>query len=88
MSLIPEQCILQLFITFCLERFIVYKLPHNTSSSNPLIRDGVAHMYLDVNSQSFVFSQVSLNDTNQAVAYTLQQIYDNHQSQVQKIFLN
>ncbi|XP_072176525.1 plancitoxin-1-like [Diadema setosum] len=61
--------------------FIVYKLPCDSKSSDPLIKEGVAHMYMDVNSQSFSRSTVSLKDTNQAVARTLQQIYKNHKSQ-------
>ncbi|XP_071491458.1 plancitoxin-1-like [Diadema antillarum] len=62
-------------------RFIVYKLPRDSKSSDPLIKEGVAHMYMDVNSQFFSRSTVSLKDTNQAVARTLQQIYKNHKSQ-------
>ncbi|XP_071491439.1 plancitoxin-1-like [Diadema antillarum] len=61
--------------------FIVYKLPRDSKSSDPLIKEGVAHMYMDVNNQFFSRSTVSLKDTNQAVARTLQQIYKNHQSQ-------
>ncbi|XP_072176526.1 plancitoxin-1-like [Diadema setosum] len=64
--------------------FIVYKLqfvPIDPKNSDPLIKEGVAHMYMDVNSQSFSRSTVSLKDTNQAVARTLQQIYKNHKSQ-------
>ncbi|XP_071494255.1 plancitoxin-1-like [Diadema antillarum] len=61
--------------------FIVYKLPRDSKSSDPLIKEGVAHMYMDVNSQFFSRSTVSLKDTNQAVARTLQQIYKNHKSQ-------
>ncbi|XP_011666391.2 plancitoxin-1 [Strongylocentrotus purpuratus] len=61
--------------------FIVQKLPQNHESSNPLIHDGVAHLYMDVHSSSFSLSDVSLNDSNQAVGYTLQQIYKNYESQ-------
>ncbi|XP_071491461.1 plancitoxin-1-like [Diadema antillarum] len=61
--------------------FIVYKLPRDSKSKDTLIKEGVAHMYMDVNSQSFSQSTVSLNDTNHAVARTLQQIYKNHKSQ-------
>ncbi|XP_071494254.1 plancitoxin-1-like [Diadema antillarum] len=61
--------------------FIVYKLPRDSKSSDPLIKEGIAHMYMDVNSQSFSWSNVSLKDTSQAVARTLQQIYKNHKSQ-------
>eukprot|EP00057_Strongylocentrotus_purpuratus_P002941 XP_003725561.2 PREDICTED: LOW QUALITY PROTEIN: plancitoxin-1 [Strongylocentrotus purpuratus] len=61
--------------------FIVQKLPWNHTSSNPLIHDGVAHLYMDVHSSSFSLSDVSLNDSNQAVGYTLQQIYKNYESQ-------
>eukprot|EP00057_Strongylocentrotus_purpuratus_P002940 XP_003725560.2 PREDICTED: plancitoxin-1 isoform X2 [Strongylocentrotus purpuratus] len=61
--------------------FIVQKLPWNRESSNPLIHDGVAHLYMDVHSSSFSLSDVSLNDSNQAVGYTLKQIYTNFESQ-------
>nr|XP_054747997.1 plancitoxin-1-like [Lytechinus pictus] len=64
-----------------LDRFIVQKLPRNRQSKNQLIYNGVAHLYMDVRSSSFSLSDVSLNDTNQPVGYTLQQIYKNYQSQ-------
>nr|XP_054747994.1 plancitoxin-1-like [Lytechinus pictus] len=61
--------------------FIVQKLPRNHQSKNQLVYNGVAHLYMDVRSSSFSLSDVSLNDTNQPVGYTLQQIYKNYQSQ-------
>ncbi|XP_071948097.1 plancitoxin-1-like [Antedon mediterranea] len=61
--------------------FIVLKLHRNKNNNNTLIKEGVAHQYMDANSPSWRLSSVSLNDSRQAIGYTLQQIYDNSQSQ-------
>ncbi|XP_070581879.1 plancitoxin-1-like [Ptychodera flava] len=69
--------------------FIVYKLPKISESPEPLIQDGLGHYYMDVNSQQWKLSEKSLNQSKHAIAYTLQQIYDNHrQSNVVYLMYN
>ncbi|XP_022085065.1 plancitoxin-1-like [Acanthaster planci] len=58
--------------------FIVYKLPQDSASSIPEIRDGYGQMYMDVNNPVLTLSSASLKDTNHAIAYTLEEIYRNH----------
>ncbi|ELU06801.1 hypothetical protein CAPTEDRAFT_194443 [Capitella teleta] len=60
--------------------FIVYKLPKISKSQYPLVREGLGHLYMDVHCQSWTMSTVSLEQRNHAIAYTLQQIYDNYES--------
>lgn len=70
---------IQLVIIF---RYIIYKLPVNYSS--PANKDWPfpPHLYTDSNNQTAQYLKQSLNDTNQALAYTLQQAYDNRRSPV------
>ncbi|XP_077986643.1 plancitoxin-1-like [Glandiceps talaboti] len=58
--------------------FIVYKLPEIEDSSDTVIQEGLGYYYMDVNSQYWTLSDIPINDTNHAVAHTLQQIYSNH----------
>ncbi|ELU06802.1 hypothetical protein CAPTEDRAFT_171507 [Capitella teleta] len=60
--------------------FIIYKLPKISKSQYPLVREGLGHLYMDVHRQSWTMSNVSLEQRNHAIAYTLQQIYDNYES--------
>lgn len=47
------------------------------------------HLYMDESNPQFVDSKLTLNATNQSVAYTLQQAYSNHESSaVGYIFYN
>ncbi|XP_072014609.1 plancitoxin-1-like [Amphiura filiformis] len=61
--------------------FIVYKLPDDTSSKIERVKNGSAFLYMDVNSQAFEMSDVSLDNENQAIGFTLQQVYRNYKSQ-------
>ncbi|XP_038063607.1 plancitoxin-1-like [Patiria miniata] len=61
--------------------FIVYKLPKDYSSHEPQVKEGYGQMYMDVHNPVLNLSPVWLNATNHAIAYTLQQIYQNHGSQ-------
>ncbi|CAD6191173.1 unnamed protein product [Caenorhabditis auriculariae] len=58
--------------------FAVYKMPiESADNSVPGIKDGVAWYYVDINNQgSLQPSLKTLNDKDQAIAYTLQQYYD------------
>ncbi|XP_022085270.1 uncharacterized protein LOC110976371 [Acanthaster planci] len=61
--------------------FIVYKLPRDSQGQTSQVREGYAQMYMDVNNPILKLSDVWLNATDQAIAYTLQQIYQNYGSQ-------
>ncbi|KAK2154751.1 hypothetical protein LSH36_258g01004 [Paralvinella palmiformis] len=67
--------------------FIIYKLPRIDESPIPMIRDGYAYYYMDVNAPKWTFGKVPINNTGQAVSHTLQQIYDNHKSKDVAYFL-
>ncbi|XP_046340216.2 plancitoxin-1-like isoform X2 [Haliotis rufescens] len=57
--------------------FIIYKLPElRSNKSNPMLRDGYGHFYMDVLNPSWQLSKMSMNSTNHAVYYTLQAIYE------------
>ena len=58
-------------ILFC--RFIVYKLPQTYSE---LTTSGADFMYMDAKKQSFKTSPIPLDKENQAIAHTLNQIYN------------
>ena len=62
--------------------FIVYKLPRLHKSPHLLVREGLAHYYMDVNDQHWTLSDRSLNDTKHALYYTLQQMYKGYKSKV------
>ena len=62
-------------------RFVVYKLPRNKSSFGD-VATGLAFYYMDVNHQHWELNPRNINETGQAVQYTLQQAYDNAQSKV------
>ena len=59
-------------ILFC--RFIVYKLPQIYSE---LTTSGADFMYMDAKKQTFKTSPIPLDKENQAIAHTLNQIYNN-----------
>lgn len=62
--------------------YIFYKLPENKYSDDEIIKNGTAFIYLDANNKQWVRpANVTIMDTNQAVAYTLQQTYDKKQQQ-------
>ncbi|XP_064649762.1 plancitoxin-1-like [Lineus longissimus] len=54
--------------------FVAYKLP-KIEGSTKLIRAGVAHVYLDVDNPKWVLSDTPVNVSNQAIGFTLNQIY-------------
>lgn len=69
--------------------FALYKLPRDSHSGNAAIAQGTAFLYLDVNNKNWQQSQATMNDSNQAVAYTLQQFYNRQADQsVMQIFYN
>jgi hypothetical protein len=41
----------------------------------PFVKDGLAFLYMDASSPTFVRSEKSVRDPNQAIAYTLNQMY-------------
>ncbi len=59
----------------------MYKLPTDTSSSAQQVQEGYGYMYMDVHHTELTLSNVWLSATNHAIAHTLQQIYNNHDSQ-------
>ena len=63
---------------------MAYKLPGIKDSSRPLVQNGVAFVYMDVNSQQWTLSDRGIDDKNHAVYYTLQQIYksDNNKADI------
>jgi deoxyribonuclease-2 len=60
--------------------FIVYKLPHLKHSKHDAVRSGVGQMYMDVNNPYWTLLEQPINSSDNAVYYTLQQIYANHQN--------
>ena len=65
--------------------FIVYKLPDDDTSPIDRIKNGSAFMYMDVKNQAFKMSDVSLDNKNQAIGFTLQQVYGNYKSKVSRL---
>ena len=61
----------ELLILYC--RFIAYKLPKNAMGVDA--SNGATFLYMDTNNQTFQLSQTSLFNRNQAIGYTLNQIY-------------
>ncbi|XP_041371334.1 plancitoxin-1-like [Gigantopelta aegis] len=56
--------------------FIVYKLPKLPGNkSNPILRDGLGHFYMDVNTPQWKLSNISMACSKHAIYNTLQQIY-------------
>ncbi|KAF6026206.1 crn-7 [Bugula neritina] len=69
--------------------FIVYKLPVYYTKKLNAKYTFPPHLYMDSRNPNFQFLTQSLNETSQAVAYTLQQAYANRQSpDVGYIFYN
>lgn len=55
----------------------MYKIPDIETSRNLLIKKGLAHLYMDGSTNGqWMLSNVSMNNTNQALAITLQQTYN------------
>jgi len=55
--------------------FIIYKFPVISTSNSSITRAGFGFAYMDANNATFEISPRSLNDTNNPLYYTLQQIY-------------
>lgn len=62
---------------FCMSRFLLYKLPRLTNGSTPSLRQGSSYTYADnENKEKWIHSDKFIDDHSNAVAYTLQQIFD------------
>jgi deoxyribonuclease-2 len=57
--------------------FVGYKMPRTNDSSLQGVGKGVAFYYMDLNMDSFAPSPNDMTSNQQAIAYTLQQYYDN-----------
>ena len=57
-------------------RFVVYKYPEVSGSSDPWIHKGLGHVYADLQSKEWTTNKKSLNESGHAIYNTLQQIYD------------
>ncbi|CAH1272621.1 DNASE2 [Branchiostoma lanceolatum] len=56
--------------------FIAYKIPKIAESPYKLVQEGLGHVYMDANTQKWSdVSPESLNNTNNAIGRTLQQMY-------------
>ncbi|XP_035684834.1 plancitoxin-1-like [Branchiostoma floridae] len=56
--------------------FIAYKIPKISESSYKLVQEGLGHVYMDANTKKWSdVSPESLNNTNNAIGRTLQQMY-------------
>ncbi|XP_066294947.1 plancitoxin-1-like [Branchiostoma lanceolatum] len=56
--------------------FIAYKIPKIAESPHKLVQEGLGHVYMDVNTQKWSdVSPESLNNTDNAIGRTLQQMY-------------
>uniref|UniRef100_A0A914WPQ7 Deoxyribonuclease II n=1 Tax=Plectus sambesii TaxID=2011161 RepID=A0A914WPQ7_9BILA len=62
--------------------FVVYKLPQQSTSDVQLIKEGTAFLYMDAKTKKdgWKLTTVGMDKKDQAVAYTLQQVYDNLES--------
>ncbi|CAG9536151.1 unnamed protein product [Cercopithifilaria johnstoni] len=56
--------------------FIFYKIGRIKNSSAKSVRNGYAFLYMDVNRQTWSFSSVGIDNSRQAIGYTLQQYYE------------
>lgn len=58
--------------------FIAYKYPEISGHADPMVIAGKRFLYLDANTKAdgFKESPVAFDQTNQAIAYTIQQVYD------------
>merc|ERR1719249_94085 len=59
-----------------IDSMISYKLPKESSNSDPFIQDGLGFTYLDTN-EKWQLSSVSINDSTSWVARTLTPTYFN-----------
>ena len=68
--------ILLFVIVVLFVRFVVYKYPEVSGSSDPWIHIGLGHVYADLQSKEWTTNKKSLNESGHAIYNTLQQIYD------------
>ncbi|BFZ05876.1 hypothetical protein BsWGS_08914 [Bradybaena similaris] len=68
--------------------YAIYKIPKISSSSNWIIKEGLAPFYLDVNSPSWTFLNQSMNDSQQPVYQTLTPIYKGKSQDLMYIVYN
>lgn len=55
----------------------MYKIPDIDKSKDQLVQKGLAHVYMDQSTNGqWIMSNVSMNNTNHAMARTLQQTYN------------
>ena len=67
--------------------FILYKMPQDRESKQKLIQEGYGYMYMDSNDNNdWQVGNISLNETEQALFYTTEQIYENS-TELQKGYL-
>ena len=60
----------------------MYKLPQIHDSPYEFVKDGYGYFYMDASNMQWEFGKVSLNETKHALSFTLQQVYENVNSQV------
>ena len=60
----------------------MYKMPELTDSSHSNIREGYGYFYMDSNNMQWQLGEHFLNESNHALYYTLQQIYEHKESDV------
>lgn len=61
----------------CLQRFVLYKIPKIPDSHDPLIREGVAYLYMDSDSftSGWTLSHKDITSNSSIPAYTLAPFY-------------
>ncbi|PVD22100.1 hypothetical protein C0Q70_17904 [Pomacea canaliculata] len=69
-------------------RFLVYKLPKIRHRTGTLFGDGLEFFYMDSNHPKWLLSPVPINESDQAIAYTLNQIYQDKSSEVNYFMYN
>ena len=60
----------------------MYKLPQIHDSPYEVVKDGHGYFYMDSGNTEWEFGKVPLNETKHALAFTLQQVYQNVNSKV------
>ena len=60
----------------------MYKLPQIHDSPYEFVKDGHGYFYMDAGNMEWEFGKVPLNETKHALSFTLQQVYQNVNSQV------
>ena len=69
----PHTFSFEIYVCF---RYVVYKYPELSSSPDPLVSEGLGHVYADGNSEQWLPSDRSLNTSGHAIYDTMAQIYD------------